>query len=230
MASGKVLERAVRSGDKKNIKIILASAGGAEKSEKKIPSFAEVEAAATFASQATGVRKDFLMGMLVVESDLGKNTGQCTYAEVEAGAEARHSRGQLSRKAWHTFQERREIIKKLSVELGYDYEALMVSCNPSYAGTGGALGIGQFMPDTWLEYQERVAKIVKKNNPDPWDVRDGVVAMALKISDVPGTVEKNRWAEHSAAKLYLSGTTSSRYDWYANRILYWAENYQELIS
>ena len=197
-----------------------------------ITDVSKIEKAAEFASSVTGVRKDFLMGMLVVESDLGRNPGKCTYREVEEGAEEAHKSGNLSFKAWNTFKERRETIKKIAESLNYDYEKLRVSCNPDgvYAGTGGAMGIPQFMPDTWLEYKDRVAEIVGKNNPDPWNAKDGVVAMALKLSDVYGVTAHDTFAERNAAKLYLSGTTSWEYDWYANQILYWSKNYKELIG
>ncbi len=193
---------------------------------------AEIEKAAQFASEATGVRKDFIMGLLAVESDLGRNPGKCTYQEVEDGARVSHQKGNLSTTAWNTFNERRKIIKDVAKNLGYDYEKLNVSCNPgsAYAGTGGAMGIPQFMPDTWMEYKDRISAIVGKSNPDPWDEKDAAVAVALKLSDVYGVTAHNRLAERNAAKLYLSGTTSWRYDWYANQIFYWAENYKSLMG
>ena len=205
-------------------------------SNKSIPepisNIKEIEEAAEFASNATGVRKDFLMGMLVVESDLGRNPGKCTYQEVEEGAEKAHKNGNLSSMAWNTFKERRETIKDIARSLNYDYEELRVSCNPEgiYAGTGGAMGIPQFMPDTWLEYKDQVSEVVGKDNPDPWNAKDGVVAMALKLADVYGVTDHNNFAERNAAKLYLSGTTSWEYDWYANDILYWSKNYKELLG
>lgn len=192
---------------------------------------AEIEKAVDFAANATGVRKNFIMGLLVVESDLGRNSGKCTYQEVENSANLDHQRGRLSTQAWNTFNERKEIIKSIAQNLGYDYEKLNVSCNPgSYIGTGGAMGIPQFMPDTWMEYKDRISAIVGKENPDPWNEKDAAVAVALKLSDVVGVTAHNRFAERNAAKMYLSGTTSSRYDWYANQILYWAENYNTLIG
>ena len=193
----------------------------------------DIEREAEFASKVTGIRKDFLMGSLVMESKLGQNIGGCTYKEVEFGARDSYQKGLLGAKAWETFKSRQRIIKDLAEDLGYNYEDLKVSCNPPaslYAGTGGALGVPQFMPDTWLEYKDRIAVIVGKENPDPWDVRDGVVAMALKLSDVPGVSQHNVWSERNASKLYLSGTTSWRYDWYANEIQYWARNYFNLIG
>lgn len=192
----------------------------------------EVEKQAEYASRVTGVRKDFLMGMLMVETKLGQNTGQCTYQEVSEGAESSYHNGLLSGRAWQTFQERKNTIRRIAQDLGYDHEQIKVSCNPDprvYHGTGGAMGIAQFMPDTWLEYKGRLSDLTGKKHPDPWNVRDGVLAMALKVSDVPGVTDHNVWAERAASKLYLSGTTSWRYDWYANEIQYWSQNYEQLL-
>jgi len=86
------------------------------------------------------------------------------------------------------------------------------------------------MPDTWLEYKDRISEIVGKDNPDPWNPKDGVVAMALKLSDVYGVTDHNLYAERNAAKMYLSGNTSWQYNWYANQVIYWSKNYKELIG
>jgi membrane-bound lytic murein transglycosylase B len=191
----------------------------------------KIEEYADFASRETGVKKEFLMGMLVVESALGTKTGECTYAQVKDGAYEAYVGGRLSERAWQTFMGRKRIIERIANKLGHDHETLKVSCNPArYVGTGGAMGVAQFMPDTWVEYESRIAKIVGKENPDPWDARDGVVAMAVKLADVPGVKDHNHWAERNAAKLYLSGTTSYQYDWYANETQYWAKNYQKLMA
>lgn len=190
-----------------------------------------IEEAVEFAANATGVNKDFLMGMLEVESDLGRNPGKCTYGEVEQGAQDAHAKGRLSDRAWQTFQDRRDTMQQVAQSLHYDYEKLPVSCNPdTYAGTGGAMGVPQFMPDIWMDYKDKIATIVGKDNPDPWNVKDGAVAMALLVADTPGVTEHNIWAERNAAKMYLSGTTSSQYEWYANQIIYWSHNYQSLLE
>lgn len=206
-----------------------------EKTLKKVPKVVddpkEIEEAAEFAAEKTGVRKDFLMGMLVVESNLGRNPGKCTYQEVADGAQKSYENGALGGRAWQTFQSRQAIIKDLANDLGYDYHQLRVSCNPegAYVGTGGAMGIPQFMPDIWMAYKDRIGEIVGKENPDPWDTRDGVVAMALLLSDTQGVTSHNVWSERNAAKMYLSGSTSSQYEWYANQIMYWALNYESLL-
>lgn len=202
-----------------------------KKAPKKIINPKEIEKAAEFASEKTGVRKDFLMGMLTVESDLGRKTGECTYKEVREGAEEAHRNGELSQRAWNTFEERKRVIKDLADDLGYDADQLKVSCNPTnYAGTGGALGVPQFMPDIWMIYKDEIASITGKKNPDPWDARDGVVAMALLLGDTVGVKDHNYYSERNAAKMYLSGTTSELYGWYADQALYWSRNYKELLG
>ena len=172
----------------------------------------DIKDAAKFASKQTGVRKDFIMGMLVVESDLGRYTGGCTYKQSRMS------------------DYRKGLFKKICKDLDYDYKKKKVSCPPSgYSGTGGAMGVAQFMSDTWTGYQSSIASKTGHNPPDPWSLTDGVMAMALKLAKVPGVTSHKRSAEKNAAKLYLSGTTSSTYDWYGEKVLYWADNYKKLL-
>jgi membrane-bound lytic murein transglycosylase B len=170
----------------------------------------DVEDAAKFASKASGVRKDFILGMLVVESDLGRFTGGC-YAK-----DSRMSGNRL------------KVFKSICSELDYKWEKRKVSCPPSgYTGTGGAMGVAQFMPDTWMGYKSSIASRTGHNPPDPWNLTDGVMAMGLKLARGGATSKKG---ECNAAKLYLSGTTSSKYNWYCEKVLYWADNYESKLG
>jgi len=190
----------------------------------------DIKDAAKFASKVTGVRKDFLMGMLVVESDLGRYTGGCTYDEVSKGAKKAYKDGRLSKKSYERMKYRKDIFEEIIDELGHDEDDVKVSCNPaSYAGTGGAMGVPQFMSDTWMGYKSSIAAATGHNPPDPWNLTDGVAAMAIKLAKVPGVTSHKESAECDAAKLYLSGTTSSKYNWYCEKVLYWAENYKDKL-
>jgi len=60
------------------------------------PDVLEVEEAVQFASRKIGVWEDFLMGMLVVESNLGRNVGGCTFKEVKSGTLQVYRSGQLN--------------------------------------------------------------------------------------------------------------------------------------
>ncbi len=183
--------------------------------------------AVSFASDKTGVPKGFLIGVLKMETNLGANVGGCTYGEVESGAQASYKAGKLGKTAWATFQSRRDTFKGICKELGIDYQKQKVSCNPKgYTGTGGAMGVAQFMPDTWNAYKSQVASITGNNPPSPWDLGDGVTAMALKLARVPGVTAGKTSAYKTAACAYL-GTC---YAPYINGILYWADNYKDLLN
>jgi membrane-bound lytic murein transglycosylase B len=186
----------------------------------------DIKEAVNFASKETGVPKGFLMGVLKMETNLGANVGGCTYAEVEDGAMANYKAKKLGKTAWATFQRRRDLFKSITKELGIDYRKQKVSCNPKgYTGTGGAMGVAQFMPDTWNAYKSQVAKATGHDPPSPWSLTDGVMAMAKKLSMVPGVNDGNRSAWKKASALYL-GTS---YAPYINGILYWADHYKELL-
>lgn len=143
--------------------------------------------AADFAAKATGMSKAFLLGVLIQESNKGQSTGSCDYKE------SRMSSAQLT------------AFKAICKELGYDYRKQNVSCPPkNYKGTGGAMGVPQFMPTTWQGYKSIIASYSGNNPPDPWNLVDGVVAMASKLSR-DGASKKTRFAEAKSYCVYLAG-------------------------
>ena len=129
----------------------------------------DVKDAIRFASKSTGVRAGFLFGLLSIESRLGASVGGCDYKGSKMSA------------------ARLTIFKDIAEELGYNYKKLKVSCAPScaknYCGTGGAMGAAQFMSDTWKGYKPQIAASTGHNPPDPWNLTDGVMAMALKLKN-----------------------------------------------
>lgn len=166
----------------------------------------DIKDAVKYASKKTGVRKDFLMGMLVVESDLGRYTGGCDYKESRMN------------------DYRKKLFKEICKDLDYNYKKMKVSCPPAgYVGTGGAMGVAQFMSDTWMGYQDSIAANTGHNPPDPWNLTDGVMAMALKLAN-DGATKKS--GECRAALRYLGGS----HQWYCDKVLYWADHYEKLID
>lgn len=166
----------------------------------------DIKAAVKFASKKTGVRRDFLMGMLVVESDLGRFTGGCTYKESRMS------------------DYRAKIFKQICKDVGRKYKKMKVSCPPSnYKGTGGAMGVEQFMSDTWMGYKDEIAAYTGHNPPDPWNLTDGVMAMALKLGRDGA---KSKSGECAASKRYLGGS----HDWYCKKVQYWADNYEKILD
>jgi peptidoglycan hydrolase CwlO-like protein len=177
-----------------------------------------IKDAAAAAANATGIRKDYLLGVLVVESNLGRYTGGCNFKQ--------------SRMSGY----RAEVFKGICKDLKYDYSKMKVSCPPAgYKGTGGAMGVGQFMPDTWRAYESSIASETGHDPPDPWSLVDGVMAMALKLTKVSGVKEHKSGAEAKAYCVYLAGGNWAAYCDskgvnYGAKVLYWADNYQRLLD
>jgi hypothetical protein len=89
------------------------------------------------------------------------------------------------------------------------------------------MGVAQFMSDTWAGYKSQITSLTGSNPPDPWDLTDGVVAMAIKLARGGAT---SKSGECNAAKLYLSGTTSKTYNWYCDKVSYWSKNYEDKLN
>ncbi len=153
----------------------------------------DIVKAAASAAKATKMNKSFLLAVLVQESNKGKNVGGCNYKS------SRMTSLQLT------------AFKSITKELGYNYQKQPVSCpSNAYKGTGGAMGVPQFMPATWQGYKSRIAALTGHNPPDPWSLVDGVTAMASKLSN-DGAKEKTRFAEAKSYCVYLAGSNWGYY-------------------
>lgn len=169
----------------------------------------DIVEAAKFASKKTGVRKSFILGMLVVETNLGRFTGGCTYKQSKMG------------------DANEKIFKRVCKDLDYDYKKKKVSCAASY-GIGGAMGVSQFMPTTWVGYESKIEQYTGHSPADPWSLTDGVMAMAIKLANDGATSEKG---EFDAARRYYCGSNLGRSVCvnYGNNVKYWAENYKDRL-
>lgn len=186
----------------------------------------DIREAVEFASGKTGVPKGVLYGFLKMETNLGANTGQCTYKEVENVAIARYKKyGSKYKASIDLLYKRRDIFYDLVDDLGYSKNK-KVSCSPSgYIGQGGAMGVSQFMSDVWKGYSSEVASKTGHKTPDPWNLTDGVMAMALKLRKA-GATSDSASAIKKASINYL-GTFYSKY---YEGIVYWSKNYKKLFS
>jgi membrane-bound lytic murein transglycosylase B len=161
----------------------------------------DIKKAAKYAGKKTGVRKEFILGMLTVETNLGRYTGGCTYKQSRMNS------------------HRKTLFKQICKKTGRDYKKMKVSCPPAnYRGTGGAMGVAQFMSDTWVGYNAKIAAATGHKNPDPWNLTDGVMAMALKLANDGA---KSKKGECRAAMRYLGGS----HQWYCDKVLNYAKRY-----
>ncbi len=161
----------------------------------------------------TGVRATVLLGVLKVESNMGANVGGGRYSTDMNPAQ------------WDRF-------KNICQELGYDPTDRPVSRKPCYrdssgncSGWGGAMGPAQFMPSTWMGYKADVASVTGHNPPDPWNLRDALTAMGLKLAKVEGVTSHDRESERKAASIYLAGGNWQKFTWYGDRVMKFADTY-----
>jgi peptidoglycan hydrolase CwlO-like protein len=152
----------------------------------------------------TGIRPAFLLGLLKLESDIGKNVGQCNckgrtscrYPEIQW-------RQIMTQKNWPYFEQ-------ITSELGMDINMAPVSCavNGGKVQWGGAMGPAQFMPETWVRYnyKSRVENILGVQPANPWRIKDAFMSAALYLFDFGASSQKEA-NEIRAARAYLCGTT-----------------------
>lgn len=175
-----------------------------------------VEDAIKFGQMAAlrvGIRPAFLIAILDVESGLGKNVGKGNWMDDMYSCYLRLKKPGRAETEKAAFME---IVGKL----GLNPDTVKVSREPNY-GCGGALGPAQFLPSTWLGYEDRVADLTGHRPPNPWNIEDAFMAAAIKLSN-SGAGQNTRTGEISAAKAYISGNancTSSICNYYANAAL-----------
>lgn len=186
----------------------------------------DIREAVEDASDETGVPEGVLYGFLKMETNLGANTGQCTYKEVEKVSVARYKKyGSKYKASIELLYKRRDLFYDLVDDLGYDKNK-KVSCSPSgYIGQGGAMGVPQFMSDVWNGYSSQIAAKTGHKTPDPWNLTDGVMAMALKLRKAGATSSKESVIK-SASINYLGAYNANYY----NGIVYWSKNYKLLFK
>ncbi len=168
---------------------------------------------ANAASAKTGVRPAFILGIIAEESNLGENVGKGNW-----------------RIDMHPTRDQ-PIFKEITTKLGLDPDLMPVSKKVWY-GYGGAMGPAQFIPSTWVLYEDRIAKATGQNPPNPWDPRTAFMASGLLLKD-NGAAKGTAAAERLAALRYLAGWKNAEkreYAFYGNEVMELAAKYQKLID
>ena len=155
---------------------------------------------ANLVSERVGINPILLMAVLKVESDLGTNIGGGN---------------------WKTdmHPKERDAFLAITQTLGLDADKTPVSAAPRY-GWGGAMGPAQFLPTTWLAYQQRITKITGHHPPSPWDLEDAFAAAGVKLS-ANGATDKTYESEWQAAMRYFAGGNwkNPAYAFYGDRVM-----------
>ena len=161
----------------------------------------------------TGVRASFLMAIITIESNLGKNVGKGTWKED-----------------MHPTRDQ-PIFKTICEELGLNPDNQKVSKKQWY-GYGGAMGPAQFIPSTWVLYKKQITAVTGNNPPNPWNTKDAFAASSLLLKD-NGAAKGGRTNEHRAAVCYLAGcgnSSKAAYQFYGNDVMSVADKYDKQIA
>lgn len=190
---------------------------------------------AELAADRAGIRTAFLLALLEVE------TGR----QFEGGVITAGTR--LGSGTWRADMnpKQHQAFLQITAKLGFDPDRMPVSARPCAKATrerigpgkpcgygwGGAMGPAQFIPTTWLLFEERVASLTGHRPPNPWNVEDAFTASAIFLAD-SGARSKNQTGESRAARTYLSGRATCRTascNSYANTVLSLARSIERVI-
>ena len=187
---------------------------------------------ATVAAKRAGIRPAFLLALLEVETgkqfedgviSVGTNLGTGNWQK-----DMYHCYLNLGKRS--SAESEKNAFFKITSSLGLDPNAMPVSRKPSY-GCGGAMGPAQFLPTTWLRFDDRVAGLTGHNPPNPWNTEDAFTAAAIFLADA-GADAKTTVGETMAAKTYVSGQPNcAKYICrsYANRIVALARDIDRIL-
>jgi hypothetical protein len=81
-----------------------------------------------------------------------------------------------------------------------------------------------------MGYKSKVEKITGEIPANPWDLKDSLVAMGIKLSAVDGVTSGNRAAWAKAAGMYLAGGNWENYSWYGDRVLAYADGFKKIMK
>ncbi|MCK4454015.1 lytic murein transglycosylase [Candidatus Parcubacteria bacterium] len=193
----------------------------------KAPTFGEAYELAKYVQGITGIRPAFLLAILTQESNIGKNVGQCYLKNTKTGEGIYIKTGNTAPKTMGP----KSIPKFLNItkELGRDPYSTPVSCCMYYKGKpygwGGAMGPAQFIPSTWVLYQDKI-RAVTGTTPDPWNIKDAFLASGIYLKELGGS--RN---EFKAAMHYFSGSTWTKYEeFYGRSVISLADRYEKDIA
>lgn len=168
------------------------------------------------AGSATGVRPEFILAILEQESAFGSNVGQCYVSDVSGALVSITSgkaKGSMKPDSLQPFLD-------ITSSLGRDQFKTRVSCSLSY-GYGGAMGMSQFMPATWVGYKNRIQSATGASVADPWNAFHSITGTAYLLKDNKAG-SQNYTDERNAACKYYSGSScikSSNAANYGNQVM-----------
>lgn len=200
-------------------------------------SFGDALEYAAKAQTKTGVRAAMILAILSQESDLGKNVGSCYLTNLETGDGVGKNTGRVFEKVMKAPRDTVPF-ERITNDLNLLWGATPVSCPlgvtyTSSRGYGGAMGPSQFIPSTWVLYENRLKTTLSVSMPNPWNAEHAIMATALYLADL-GADKGTYSAERNAACRYYSGrscdTRKPTNYTYGDSVIAKAEDFQENID
>ncbi|MES2023745.1 MAG: lytic murein transglycosylase [Patescibacteria group bacterium] len=165
---------------------------------------------ANIASQKTGVRPAFILGILTQESNLGTDQGSCYLTDKYSGAGISSKSGRSFGKVMSPTRDVPPFFD-ITSSLGLDPFKTLVSCPIGGYGWGGAMGPAQFIPSTWIGIANKVAGALGISSADPWEPRDAFMASGIFLADLGATSGSFSSEMRAACKYYGTGGSSCAY-------------------
>lgn len=165
---------------------------------------------ADLAAKRAGIRTSFLLALLEVETGKQFEDGIIT-AGTNLGTgnwknDLYNCYMRLGRKS--AAESEKRAFFDITGRLNLDPDKMPVSRRPSY-GCGGAMGPAQFLPTTWLKFENKVAELTGHSPPNPWNIEDAFTASAIFLAEA-GASSQTETGEIKAAKTYISGNPNCR--------------------
>lgn len=162
------------------------------------------------AEERTGIRPAFLLAIFAQESSLsadatfGRYVGSCYLSDTKTGAGININ---SKKSVANVMKPERDVQPFLDITkaLGFDPYTTRVSCPLATGGYGGAMGAAQFIPDTWIRFKDRLAKVLGISGmPNPWNPEHAFIAASMLLTD-NGAAARTYTAERTAALKYYAG-------------------------
>ncbi len=180
----------------------------------EMPTFQEALEVTKWVQEQTGIRPAFILSIIMQESALGRNVGQCYIADTSSGASRHISTGRHYTNGIHPTRDLPVFLRVVD-ELGRNPHQTPVSCPMSY-GYGGAMGPAQFIPSTWQSVRGSVSRVLGRE-PDPWKISDSFLASGTLLRNLGGTGNERR-----AALQYFAGG-----NWQAPHVQFYGDQTME---
>src|SRR3989344_3560803 len=163
---------------------------------------------AELAAERAGIRTAFLLALLEVETGKQFEDGKISVGtNLGTGNWKRDMYDcYINLRKKGTAEAEKKAFFEITGKLGLDPDRMPVSRKPNY-GCGGAMGPAQFLPSTWLRFENKVSSLTGHNPPSPWNVEDAFTASAVFLASAGANKQTNA-GEIAAAKTYISGRAS----------------------